>query len=104
MHAVIKTGGKQYRVKSGDTLKIEKLEAEIGASIEFDQVLMVTDEAGTQVGNPVVSGVKVVANVISQGRAKKIRVIHFKRRKHHLKRRGHRQYYTQIQIVDIAAA
>lgn len=104
MHAVIKTGGKQYRVKPGDTLNIEKLEIDAGQEVSFDEVLLISDESGIKVGNPHLVGAKVIGNVLEHGRAKKIRVIHFKRRKHHLKRKGHRQSFTKVQIVEIAAA
>lgn len=101
MHAVIKTGGKQYRVTKGQVLKVEKLEVPIGEAINFDQVLMLSDGSSVQIGQPYVKGAKVVAEVVGQGRGKKIEIIKFKRRKHHLKRQGHRQYYTQIKITDI---
>lgn len=104
MQAVIKTGGKQYRVNPGDVLKVEKLDAEEGGQVEFDQVLLISGDAGVTVGNPLISGAKVTASVLEHGRGKKIRIIKFKRRKHHLKRQGHRQYYTKIQIADISAA
>lgn len=104
MHAVIKTGGKQYRVKPGDILKVEKLDVEDGSQVEFDQVLMVSSDSGVKIGAPLVAGAKVTASIVGHGRGKKIRIIKFKRRKHHLKRQGHRQSFTQVQITDIAAA
>ena len=103
MYAVIQTGGKQYRVVEGETLKIEKLEAEAGADIEFEQVLMVQSEGVIQVGKPYLEGGKVTATVADQGRHKKIKVLKFKRRKHHMKRMGHRQYYTEVKITGISA-
>ena len=103
MYAVIQTGGKQYRVVEGETLKIEKLEAEAGADIEFEQVLMVQSEGSIQVGKPYLDGGKVTATVADQGRHKKIKVLKFKRRKHHMKRMGHRQYYTEVKITGISA-
>jgi len=101
MQAVLKTGGKQYRVKPGDILKVEKLEAELGSTIEFDEVLMVHDENGVKVGAPFLAGTKVSANVVGHGRGEKIRIIKFKRRKHHLKRQGHLQYFTQVEITAV---
>ena len=103
MYAVIQTGGKQYRVKEGATLKIEKLELSEGDSIEFDKVLMLGEGADVKVGQPFVDGGKVSATVMSQGRHKKIKVLKFKRRKHHMKQTGHRQYYTEVQITGISA-
>lgn len=103
MYAVIQTGGKQYRVSEGDKLKIEKLEAGEGDTVEFDQILMVRSDDGIKTGSPLVEGGKVVARVIAHGRHKKINIIKFKRRKHHMKHQGHRQYYTEVQITDISA-
>ena len=102
MYAVIQTGGKQYRVEEGATLKIEKLEAGVGDNVDFDKVLMVQSGGGVKVGQPFVEGGKVSATVTSQGRHKKIRVLKFKRRKHHMKQMGHRQYYTEVQITGIS--
>ncbi len=103
MYAVIQTGGKQYRVSEGDTLKIEKLEAEEGANVDFDRVLMVADGDAVSVGAPFVEGGKVTATVKSHGRAKKVNIIKFRRRKHHLKRQGHRQWFTELKITGISA-
>jgi large subunit ribosomal protein L21 len=103
MYAVIQTGGKQYRVEEGTYLKIEKLELGTGDSIEFDKVLMIESDGNVQIGLPFIEGGKVTATVLSQGRHKKIRIIKFKRRKHHMKQMGHRQYYTEIQITGISA-
>lgn len=103
MYAVIQTGGKQYRVTEGETLKVEKLPAETGENVEFDKVLMVQSDAGLKVGAPYVSGGKVTATVKSQGRHKKIKILKFRRRKHHMKRMGHRQDYTEVQITGISA-
>ncbi|HHJ39634.1 MAG: 50S ribosomal protein L21 [Methylothermaceae bacteria B42] len=103
MYAVIQTGGKQYRVKEGDKIKVEKLNAGEGEPIEFDQVLMVSSDNGVKAGNPLVEGGKVAARVIAHGRHKKINILKFKRRKQYLKRQGHRQYYTEVQITDISA-
>jgi len=101
MYAVIKTGGKQYKVAEGDTVKIEKLEIDEGAKVEFDNVLMISDGDNIKVGTPLIEGGKVSATVKSQGRHKKIEIIKFKRRKHHDKRTGHRQYYTEVEITGI---
>ena len=103
MYAVIQTGGKQYRVEEGTTLKIEKLELGEGDNIEFDNVLMVKSDETTKIGQPFVDGGKVTATVMNQGRHKKIKIIKFKRRKHHMKQMGHRQYYTEVQITGISA-
>ncbi len=103
MYAVIKTGGKQYRVSEGETLKVEKLGAEEGGSVEFDQVLMVADGDDIKIGTPLVEGGKVTATVVANGRGKKVKIIKFRRRKHHRKQMGHRQSYTEIQIDSISA-
>ena len=104
MYAVIQTGGKQYRVSEGDTLKVEKLGADEGASVELDKVLMVANGDDIKVGTPYVDGGKVTATVKSHGRGKKVNIIKFKRRKHHLKRQGHRQWYTELEITGISAS
>ena len=103
MYAVIKTGGKQYRVAKGDKLKVEKLPVEAGGSVDIDDVLMVGDGDNVTIGAPRVDGGKVTATVVSHGRHDKIEIVKFKRRKHHQKRTGHRQDYTEIQITDISA-
>ena len=103
MYAIIETGGKQYRVAEGQTLKIEKLEAEAGHTVDFDRVLMVGEGESARFGTPMVDGAKVLAEVISHGRADKIRIIKFRRRKHHMKSAGHRQYYTQVKITKVQA-
>ena len=102
MYAVIKTGGKQYRVSEGDTLRVEKLDAVAGDSIEFDQVLMVGEGKDVKIGAPTVDGGKVTATVKEQGRGKKVEIIKFRRRKHHMKRMGHRQDYTEVEITGIS--
>jgi len=102
MYAIIKTGGKQYKVQQGETLKVEKLAAEIGTKIDFDKVLMVAGDDKLSIGEPLVDGGKVTAEVISHGRADKIKILKFKRRKHHMKRMGHRQHYTEVKITAIA--
>ena len=103
MYAVIQTGGKQYRVSEGDTLKVEMLAAEAGSDVEIDKVLMVADGDTVQVGRPFIEGGKVIATVKSHGRGKKVRIIKFRRRKHHLKHQGHRQWFTELQITAINA-
>lgn len=103
MYAVIETGGKQYRVKEGDRVRIEKLGAEDGAAVEFDQVLMVGEGDQVKVGQPYLKGGKVTATVEGTGRGPKIRIIKLKRRKHHRKRQGHRQDYTDVRITGIQA-
>ncbi len=103
MYAVIKTGGKQYRVSAGDRLKIEKLDAEIGSEITFDQVLMIGDGADIKMGAPLLRGAAVKATVLNQARGDKIRVFKMRRRKHYRKSQGHRQYFTEVQIADISA-
>jgi large subunit ribosomal protein L21 len=102
-YAVIKTGGKQYRVAPGDVLKVEKLEAEPGARFEFTDVLMTAQDGAVQVGTPTVAGARVVAEVLRQGRAKKILVFKKKRRKNYRRRRGHRQYQTTVRVTAIEA-
>ena len=102
MYAVIKTGGKQYRVSEGDTLRVEKLDSNAGETIEFDQVLAVGEGADLRIGTPFVEGGKVTATVREQGRAKKVEIIKFRRRKHHMKKMGHRQSYTELEITGIS--
>ena len=102
MYAVLVTGGKQYRVAQGETLRVEKLEAEAGNEITFDNVLMLGDSDGIKVGDAL-KGASVTAKVVAHGRADKVRIIKFRRRKHHMKRQGHRQHYTEIEITGIAA-
>jgi|TARA_R110002073_G_scaffold336542_1_gene534921 large subunit ribosomal protein L21 len=103
MYAVIKTGGKQYRVEEGDVLKIEKLETATGESVSFDEVLMIADGENITVGQPRVSGATVTAEVLEQGRHDKIRIIKFRRRKHYRKQQGHRQWFTAVRITGIKA-
>ncbi|MGE5155764.1 MAG: 50S ribosomal protein L21 [Bdellovibrio bacteriovorus] len=101
MYAVIQTGGKQYRVAEGDTLKVEKLVADTGASVALDRVLMVADGDDVRVGRPFIAGSSVTATVQGHGRAKKVTIVKFRRRKHHLKRQGHRQWFTELKITGI---
>lgn len=103
MYAVITSGGKQYRVEEGQTLKLEKLAAEVGSKVSFDNVLMVANGEDVKVGLPYVKGVKVAASVIGQGRDKKVFIMKFRRRKHHQKTMGHRQYFTEVKIEKIEA-
>ena len=102
MYAVIKTGGKQYRVTEGQTLKVEKLDVEEGAAVEFDQVLMIADGDRIQVGAPYLDGARVSATVKSQGRSPKVLIVKFRRRKHYRKTQGHRQSYTERKISGIS--
>lgn len=104
MYAVIVSGAKQYRVKEGQVIKLEKLDVEPGAAVEFDKVLLVNDGKETKIGAPYLSGGKVAATVESHGRHKKIKVVHFRRRKHHHKQMGHRQWYTAVKITGITGA
>ena len=103
MYAVIKTGGKQYRVTEGQTLRVEKLENEVGTDIDLPEVLMVADGENIKVGAPTVDGSKVTATILGHGREKKVHILKFRRRKHHMKRQGHRQYYTELEIKGISA-
>ncbi len=101
MYAVIETGGKQYKVQEGDKLKIEKLALEAGSKVEFDKVLAVGEGENIEVGTPSVSGAKVQAEVVTEGRGPKIKILKFRRRKHSMKRQGHRQDYTEVVIKSI---
>ena len=101
MYAVIKSGGKQHRVTKDEVLRLEKIEAATGDTIQFDEVLLVTDGDTVTIGTPVVEGAAVSAEVISHGRAEKVRIIKFRRRKHSMKRQGHRQWYTEVKITGI---
>lgn len=103
MYAVIATGGKQYRVTEGETLKVEKLVGEEGSEVELDRVLMVADGENIQVGTPELDKGLVTATIVSHGRGKKVEIVKFRRRKHHRKQMGHRQSYTEIQISKIKA-
>lgn len=103
MYAVIKTGGKQYRVAAGDTLKVEKLAADAGAAVDLHEVLMIADGDNVNVGAPYIVGAKVTATVESHGRGDKVRILKFRRRKHFRKRMGHRQSFTELKITGISA-
>lgn len=102
MYAVIKTGGKQYRVKEGDVLKLEQLTAEVGSTFDFIEVLMITDGDNVICGTPMIAKAMVSAVILEHGRHKKIKIIKFRRRKHHMKKMGHRQNYTQVKITAIS--
>jgi large subunit ribosomal protein L21 len=103
MYAVIKTGGKQYRVMQGEVLRVELLDAEVDSTIRFDQVLLVGEGESIQVGAPLVAGAVVSAKVRAHGRADKVRIVKFRRRKHYRKQMGHRQHYTEVEITGISA-
>ena len=103
MYAVIKTGGKQYRVAAGDKIKVEQIAADVGQEIVLDQVLAVGDGSGLKVGAPLVSGASVTAKVLSHGKHDKVRIFKMRRRKHYQKRQGHRQLFTELEIGAIAA-
>ncbi|NBC48003.1 MAG: 50S ribosomal protein L21 [Gammaproteobacteria bacterium] len=104
MYAIIETGGKQYRVAEGDLLTVEKLDVDEGASLDIPRVLMLADGDSVQLGKPYVEGAKVTAEVTNHGKHDKVNIIKFKRRKHHLKRQGHRQPFTQLKITGIGAS
>ena len=101
MYAVIKTGGKQYKVAPGEKLKIEQIPADVGAQVTLDQVLMVGEGESVRVGTPTVAGVSVVATVVAQGRGEKVKIFKMRRRKHYQKHQGHRQNYTELVIDSI---
>ena len=103
MYAVIKTGGKQYRVTSGEKIKVEQIPADVGAEITIDQVLMVGEGESVKIGAPMLVGATVTAKVISQGRHTKVKIFKMRRRKHYQKHQGHRQNFTEIEIGAIAA-
>ena len=102
MHAVIKTGGKQYRVAIGDKLAVESLPVEAGAAVEFDTVLLIKSGDAVTVGTPTIVGAKVRATVIENGRGEKVRILKFRRRKHYLRQGTHRQQYTEVKITGIS--
>ena len=104
MYAVIKTGGKQYKVEAGAKLKVEKLLGDVGSKVVIDKVLMINDGDNTTIGAPLVAGATVSATVLSHGRADKVMIFKFRRRKHYRKTQGHRQSFTEIQIGEILAA
>ena len=104
MYAIVANGGKQYQVAQGDVVRLEKMTAEVGQKIELSDVLMISDGEQQQIGTPHVAGATVTVEVIAQDRAKKVHIIKFKRRKHHMKQMGHRQDYTAVKVVDIAVS
>ena len=101
MYAVVKTGGKQYRVQSGESVRVESLPAEVGAAVSFDEVLMVGEGESVRVGTPFLAGAKVNATVVAHGRGEKVHIFKMRRRKHFQKSQGHRQGYTEVRIDDI---
>ncbi|MFC6277180.1 50S ribosomal protein L21 [Psittacicella hinzii] len=101
MYAVIRTGGKQYRVTEGQVIEVEKLD--VNGQVTFEEVLLVANGNDVKIGTPVVAGAKVTAEVVEQFRGEKVRIVKFRRRKHHLKQTGHRQYLTKVKITGIAA-
>jgi large subunit ribosomal protein L21 len=103
MYAVIKTGGKQYRVTSGETLKVEILSGDVGTAIVLDKVLMIADGENLSVGKPLLTGATVSATIVAHGRGDKVRIFKMRRRKHYQKNQGHRQNYTEIRIDGISA-
>jgi large subunit ribosomal protein L21 len=103
MYAVVKTGGKQYRVVAGEKIKVEQIPADVGAEITLDQVLMVGEGESVKIGAPMVAGAKVTAKVIAHGRHDKVNIFKMRRRKHYQKHQGHRQNYTELEIAGISA-
>ncbi|WP_448548975.1 50S ribosomal protein L21 [Thalassotalea fusca] len=101
MYAVFQSGGKQHRVTEGQTVRLEKLELEVGATVEFDNVLMIANGEDINVGAPYINGGKVTAEVVTQGRGDKVKIVKFKRRKHSRKQMGHRQWFTEVKITGI---
>ncbi len=104
MYAVVKTGGKQYRVSEGDKVRVEKIEVEEGSTVDLDRVLLIADGEQVTVGTPYIDGGKVTGKVVAQGRAKKVDVIKFKRRKKYRRSHGHRQAFTELEITSISPA
>ena len=104
MYAVFRSGGKQYRAAKGDVLRLEKIEAEEGATVQFDEVLLVGEGSDIKVGSPLVAGTSVSGKVVRQGKSKKVSVVKFKRRQNYLRQGSHRQFFTEVEITDIGAA
>jgi large subunit ribosomal protein L21 len=102
MYAVIATGGKQYRVEEGEVLRIEKLAAEPGSTVEFDQVLLIADGTDIKVGAPLLKGGKVTATVEEHGKGDKVSIVKFRRRKHYMRMKGHRQHYSRVRVTGIS--
>jgi large subunit ribosomal protein L21 len=103
MYAVIKTGGKQYKVEKGSTLRVEKLDGDAGTKLTFEEVLLVADGENIQIGTPVLGGAKVSAEIVAQEKGEKLIVFKFRRRKAYRRKNGHRQSYTAIKVTDISA-
>ena len=103
MYAVVKTGGKQYRVSAGEKIKVEQIPADVGAEITLDQVLMVGEGESVRIGTPLVAGATVTAKVVAHGRHAKVKIFKMRRRKHYQKHQGHRQNYTELEIAGISA-
>ncbi len=103
MYAVFRTGGKQYRAAKGDVLRLEKIEADEGATIQFDDVLLIGEGSDIQVGSPLLAGSSVSGKVLRQGKSKKVSVVKFKRRQNYLRQGSHRQFFTEVEITDISA-
>ena len=103
MYAVFRSGGKQYRASKGDVLRLEKLDADEGAKVEFEEVLLVGEGSDIQVGSPLLDGTSVSAKVLKQGKSKKVNVVKFRRRQNYLRQHTHRQYFTEVEITDISA-
>jgi large subunit ribosomal protein L21 len=103
MYAVIATGGKQYRVTKDATLRVEKLNAEPGSTVEFGEVLLMGGGDNVKLGNPLLKGSKVVATVVRHGKGEKVSIVKFRRRKHYLRRKNHRQAFTEVKITDFTA-
>jgi large subunit ribosomal protein L21 len=104
MYAVFRTGGKQYRAAKGDVLRLERIEADEGAMVEFDEVLLVGEGSDIKVGTPMLDGGSVSGKVLSQGKTKKVNVVKFRRRQNYLRQGSHRQFYTEVEITDIKAS
>ena len=102
MYAVIATGGKQYRVEKGGVLRIEKLAAELGSTVEFNEVLLIADGENVSLGKPLLAGGKVLATVEKHAKGDKVTIVKFRRRKHYLRQKTHRQQYTQVRVSDIS--
>jgi large subunit ribosomal protein L21 len=101
VYAIVRTGGKQYRVETGAVVRVEHLDAALGSTVTLDDVLLVGDEAGTRVGSPRVSGAAVVGTVVEDGRGRKVRVFKYKKRKHYRRTKGHRQEFTALRIDKV---
>jgi len=101
MYAVFRTGGKQYRASKGERLKLEKIDADEGASISFDEVLLVGEGSDIKLGSPLIAGMAVDARVLAQGKSRKVNVVKFRRRQNYLRKHTHRQFFTEVEIIDI---